>query len=48
MLLKLTIIIAINHFVSFVNFRNCFDKGLTEKPSNAGPYWEMAVKRKLF
>jgi len=30
MLTKLTIIIAINHFVIIVNFHNRFDKALTE------------------
>ncbi len=30
-------IIALNRFVSFVNFQNHFDKALTKKACNAGP-----------
>jgi len=30
-------LIAIKRFLSFVNFRNRFDKALTKKACNAGP-----------
>ncbi len=32
----------INRFVSFVNFHNRFDKALTKKACNAGPYSELS------
>ena len=45
--MKLTIIIAINRFVSSVNFRNRADKALTEKSSERRALVTTVLESKL-